>query len=106
MPRRKRKKLPPRIALPPSGLEQRIITILRAHKCCAKLKGISFVYVGSFGQEPNWFARPIPIRVSDRCMKEFVTALAVVRKEFDLLPGDQDQKPLDVVTVVAQSKAA
>jgi hypothetical protein len=43
------------------------------------------VFVGSFGQEPNWFARPRPSRVSEACMREFVTALARVRKEFDLL---------------------
>jgi hypothetical protein len=68
------------------------MAILRVRKWCAKLQGIGFVYVGSFGQEPNWFARPIPTRVSDKCRREFVTALAAVRKEFDLLPPDQDQE--------------
>jgi hypothetical protein len=33
------------------------------------LEGIGFVYVGSFGQEPNWFARPLPSRVSDACRR-------------------------------------
>jgi hypothetical protein len=75
MPRRRKLKLPPRIALPASDLEAKIIAMLRGHKSCAKLKGVGFVYVGSFGQEPNWFARPIPSRVSDACRREFVTAL-------------------------------
>jgi hypothetical protein len=47
-------------------------------------QGVAFVFVGSFGQEPNWFTRPRPSRVSDACMREFVSALARVRKEFDL----------------------
>jgi len=57
---------------------------LRARKSCAKLKGVAFYYVGSFGREPNWFARPVPSRVSDVCRRQFVTALAKVRQEFDL----------------------
>jgi len=32
--------------------------MLRELKSCAKLKGVAFVFVGSVGQEPNWFARP------------------------------------------------
>jgi hypothetical protein len=59
--------------------------MLHGLKACTKLKGVAFVFVGSFGQEPNWFARPRPSRVSEACMREFVTALARVRKEFDLL---------------------
>ena len=51
-------KLPPRIALPASELESKIMAMLRGLKECAKLKGVGFVHVGSFGQEPNWFARP------------------------------------------------
>jgi hypothetical protein len=51
------------------------MAMLRGHKSWAKLKGVGFVSVGSFGQEPNWFARPIPSRVSDACRREFVTAL-------------------------------
>jgi len=85
MPRRRRMKLPPRIALPASELESKIMTMLRGLKECAKLKGIGFVHVGSFGQEPNWFARPLPTRISEACRRAFVTALAKVRKEFDLL---------------------
>jgi hypothetical protein len=57
---------------------------LRGLKSCRKLKGVGFYYVGSFGREPNWFARPVPSRVSDACRREFVTALAKVRQEFDL----------------------
>ena len=30
---------------------------LRSLKSCRKLKGADFFYVGSIGQEPNWFAR-------------------------------------------------
>jgi hypothetical protein len=58
--------------------------LVRGLKECAKLRSISFVFVGSSGQEPNWFACPQPSRVSDACMREFVAALARVRKEFDL----------------------
>jgi hypothetical protein len=87
MPRRRRMKLPPRIALPASELESKIMAMLRGLKECAKLKGIGFVHVGSFGQEPNWFARPLPTRISEACRRAFVTALAKVRKEFDLLLG-------------------
>jgi hypothetical protein len=36
------------------------MSMLRELKSCAKLKGVAFVFVGSFGQEPNWFARPRP----------------------------------------------
>jgi hypothetical protein len=83
MPRRRRTKIT-RIALPASDLESKIMDMIRGLKACAKLKGVSFVFVGSFGQEPNWFARPQPSRVSEACMREFVAALARVRKEFDL----------------------
>ena len=84
MPRRRRTNTT-RLALPATELESRIMGMLRGLKACAKLKGVAFVFVGSFGQEPNRFARPRPSRVSDACMREFVTALARVRKEFDLL---------------------
>lgn len=59
---------------------------LRSLKSCRKLKGADFFYVGSVGQEPNWFARPVPFRVSEACRKSFVSALGEVRREFDLLP--------------------
>src|SRR6186713_1579817 len=85
MPRRKRIKLSPRIALPASELESKIMAMLRGLKECARLKGVGFVHVGSFGQEPNWFARPLPTRISEACRRAFVTSLAKVRKEFDLL---------------------
>jgi hypothetical protein len=64
------------------------MTSLRSLRACIKLKGVGFVYVGSFGTEPNWFARTMPSRVSDKCRREFVTAFAAVRKEFDLMPPD------------------
>jgi hypothetical protein len=85
MPRRRRTNVPPRTALPASELESKIMAMLRGLKECAKLRGVGFVHVGSFGQEPNWFARPLPSRISDACERAFVTALAKVRKEFDLL---------------------
>jgi hypothetical protein len=85
MPRRKRIKLPPRIALPASELERKIMAMLRGLKECAKLKGVNFVHVGSFGQEANWFAQPLPSRISEACRRALVTAFAKVRKEFDLL---------------------
>ena len=84
MPIRRRTKIT-RAALPAADLESRIMSTLRGLKSCAKLTGVAFVFVGSSGQEPNWFARPRPSRVSEACMREFVLALARVRKEFDLL---------------------
>jgi hypothetical protein len=97
MPRRRRMKLPPRVVLKASELESKVISMLRGLKECAKLKGIRFVHVGSFGQEPNWFAHPIPTRISEACRRAFVTALAKVRKEFDLLfpkrTGEQSRAP-------------
>jgi hypothetical protein len=85
MPRRRRIKIT-RTALPADQLESKLMGMLRGLRACAKLQGVAFVFVGSFGQEPNWFARPRPSRVSDACMREFVSALARVRQEYDLLP--------------------
>jgi len=82
MPRRRRIIIS-RTALPADQLETKIMGMLHGLRSCAKLKGVAFVFVGSFGREPNWFARPRPSRVSDACMREFVTALTRV-KEFDL----------------------
>ena len=59
--------------------------LIEHHEARRKIKGVEFVYVGSIGSEPNWFARPLPVRVSETCMKEFVSALAQVRKTHDLL---------------------
>jgi hypothetical protein len=64
MPGRTRKQVQPRIALPASELEAKIMARVRGLKACSKLKGVGFVYVGSLGEEPNWFARPLSIRVS------------------------------------------
>ena len=63
------------------------MAMLHGLRECAKLKGIRFVHVGSFGQEPNWFAQPLPSRISEACRRAFVIAFAKVRKEFDLLFG-------------------
>ena len=76
----------PRPALPLSELERKIVTPLRNLKSCRKLKGADFFYVGSVGGKSNWFARPIPIRVSKACRKSFFSALRDVRREFNLLP--------------------
>ena len=98
MPRRRRIKLPPRIALPAAELERKMMATLRGLKECAKLKGVRFVHVGSVGQAPNWFAHPLPIRISEACRRAFVTALAKVRKEFDLLfprPNSEQRIPPD-----------
>jgi hypothetical protein len=101
MPRRRKIKLPPRIALPASMLESKIMAVLRGLRECAKLKGIRFVHVGSFGQEPNWFAQPLPSRISEACRRAFVTAFAKVRKEFDLLLGHTP-----VVSLTAEENGA
>jgi hypothetical protein len=85
MPRRKKTNNPPRIALPAPELESKMMGMLRGLKACAKLKGVRFVFVGSLGREPNWFAYPFPTRVSEACKSAFVSALAMVRKQFDLL---------------------
>src|SRR5689334_271885 len=71
MPRRRKIKLPPRIALPALVLESKIMAMLRGLRECAKLKGIRFVHVGSFGQDPNWFAQPLPSQISDACRRAF-----------------------------------
>jgi hypothetical protein len=63
------------------------MAMLRGLKECAKLKGVRFVHVRSFGQEPNWFPQPVPSRISEACRRAFVSAFAKVRKEFDLLFG-------------------
>jgi hypothetical protein len=82
---RRRKKKTIRSALPASELEAKIMELIQNGKARRKIKGVEFVYVGSFGSEPNWFARALPVRISDACKKEFVSALAQVRKDYDLL---------------------
>jgi hypothetical protein len=59
--------------------------LIGQEKARRKITGVEFVYVGSLGSEPNWFARPLPNRVSEACMREFVSALAQVRRAHDLL---------------------
>ena len=93
MPRRRRTKQPPRLALPASELESKIMAMLRGNSACAKFKGVDFVYVESIGQEANWFARTIPPQVTEACRQAFVTALAKVRKEFDLSPPQPSLQP-------------
>ena len=66
---------------------------LRNLKSCRKLKGADFFFVGSVGGKSNWFARPIPIRVSKACRKSFFSALVEVRREFDLLHPDCERPP-------------
>jgi hypothetical protein len=62
-----------------------MMAILRGLKECAKLEGVRLVFVGKFGHEPNWFALPLPTRISDACRRAFVVAFAQVRRQFDLL---------------------
>jgi hypothetical protein len=82
-----KKKLVGRPELSASEIEARIMSLIRKSGMRPRLKGIALVYVGSLGTEPNWFARPIPAKISSKCMKLFVTALAQVRKEYDLAAG-------------------
>jgi hypothetical protein len=65
--------------------------LIQHHEARRKIKSVEFVYVGSLGSEPNWFARPRPVRISEKCMKEFVSALAQVRKTHDLLFNSNGQ---------------
>jgi hypothetical protein len=76
---------------------------LRSRKSCRKLQGADFFYVGSVGQEPNWFARPVPFRVSEACRKSFVSALGEVRREFDLLPPKSEDRPLAAVAACSRT---
>ena len=82
---RKRKKTCTRSALPASELEAKILELIGQEKVRRKITGVEFLFVGSLGSEPNWFARPLPSRVSEACMREFVSALAQVRRAYDLL---------------------
>jgi hypothetical protein len=62
----------------------RILALIRRGGGRRSIKGVTIVYVGSLGTEANWFARPSPPKISPASMKRFVTALAQVRKEYDL----------------------
>jgi hypothetical protein len=84
MPRR-RKTYSKRAALPAAELEARIMRIVQDVARGQRFKGISIVYVKSLGREPNWFAHPLPQKISDACKHAFVVALGQVRREFDLL---------------------
>jgi hypothetical protein len=73
------------LALPANELQAKILELIQPGETRRKIKGVAFVYVGSLGSEANWFARPLPVRISEKCMREFVSALAQVRKVYDLL---------------------
>lgn len=73
------------MALPANELQAKILELIQHGEARRKIKGVAFVYVGSLGSEANWFARPLPVRISENCMREFVSALAQVRKDYDLL---------------------
>jgi hypothetical protein len=73
------------LALPAKELEERVLALIRTKGSRHKIKGIAIVYIGEMGCRPNWFARPLPPLISDKCMKEFVSAFSAVRKEYDLL---------------------
>ena len=82
MPRRRKKEAVIRPKLTADEIEARMMALIQGGR--RRIKGITIIYVGSFGTEPNWFAHPKPSRVSTASMQEFVRALAQVRKEFDL----------------------
>lgn len=86
VPRRRKKEPVIRPKLSADEIEARIMALIQGGR--RRIKGITIIYVGSFGTEPNWFARPKPRRVSNASMREFVSALAKVRKEFDLVFDD------------------
>jgi hypothetical protein len=81
------KKLVSRPELSATEIEAPIMSLIRKSGGRPRLSGIALVYVGSLGTKPNWFARPILAKVSPKDMKLFVTALAQVRKEYDLAAG-------------------
>ena len=91
MPRRRKKVAVIRPKLSPDEIEARIMALIQGGR--RRIKGITIIYVGSFGTEPNWFARPKPSRVSNASMRKFVSALAQVRKEFDLLFDESGSRP-------------
>jgi hypothetical protein len=40
-----------------------------------RLPNVALVYVGSLGTEPNWFARPLPPKVSPwYCFRQYLAA--------------------------------
>ena len=59
MPRR-RKKSVIRLGLSADEIEARIMALMRKGGGRRSIRGSTIVYVGSFGTEPNWFARPRP----------------------------------------------
>lgn len=92
MPRRRKRSMVIRPKLSADEIEARMMALIEGgHR---RIKGITIVHVGSFGSEANWFARPNPSRISDSSMKEFVSALAKVRKEFDLLFDENAEAPI------------
>jgi hypothetical protein len=94
MSRRRKKPFVARPVLAPSEIEARIIALIRKGGGRQSIKGITIVYVGSLGSEPNWFARPVPSTISPNSMKKFVSAFAQVRQVYDLLvPSDEFRTP-------------
>jgi hypothetical protein len=79
---RRRKKHVVRPKISADEIENRLMALIHGGR--KRIKGITIGLVGSLGSEPNWFARPNPSRVSEASMREFVSALAKVRQEFDL----------------------
>jgi hypothetical protein len=96
---RRRKKRVDRGVLSADEIATRIMTLIRQGGGRRSIRGITIVYVGSLGTEPNWFARPQPPKISPASRKRFVTALARVRQEYDLLvdlhAGDTSMSQLD-----------
>jgi hypothetical protein len=96
---RRRKKRVDRGVLSADEIATRIMTLIRHGGGRRSIRGITIVYVGSLGTEPNCFARPQPPKISPASRKRFVTALARVRQEYDLLvdlhAGDTSMSQLD-----------
>jgi hypothetical protein len=86
--RKNRLKKSSRPAVPAAELEAKLMELIRERPACARVMSFSIVYVETLGSEPNWFAYPLPPRVSDACMRQFVAALGEVRRAFNLLQGD------------------
>jgi hypothetical protein len=88
MPRRRKLKLPPRMALPAAELESKLMAMLRGLRECAKLKGVRFVHVGSFGFDSFFHCQP-------RSLLHFI----------QLVSGSFDTLEFEVIEVMLDERA-
>jgi hypothetical protein len=88
--------------LSPDEIEHRIMALVRKGGGRRSIED-TIVYVGSFGTEPNWFARPVPPRPSSKSMKRFVSALAHVRQQYDLLVNPAPGTKVDFLSAWSYS---